>query len=66
MVCLMFADSWYKAYIVSDNKFRTSLSTTVEPLIKDTPYKGHNRIYTSIQRTLFVVPNVYLQYICNL
>ena len=35
--------------------------TVVEPLIKDIPNKAeYNNLYTSIQRTLFVVPNACL------
>ena len=52
----------------------TVLLTTVEPLIKDTPYKGHNRIpLHSKEGTTFehlvwsqMLVFAYLQYICNL
>ena len=44
-----------------------SITNYCETSDKDLTFSVKDTIeFTSIQRTLFVVPNAYLQYICNL
>ena len=54
-----------EAYILLNRDIYCKHLYTVEPLIKDTHYKGHNRIYLH-SKDNFHGRFVCLQYICNL